>query len=845
MAIRAPGVVLQLNIQVHLEGPMFAPFEGRKLFSSLPSPASFRAVTRRSLAASVAVLLPLALSGCGMGGGANSIAPVATGARGGVSGTIFGGQQPVAGSTISLYAAGKTATGSTPRSMLTAPVLSGADGSFTITGLYSCQAGDQVYLVASGGNAGGGPNAAIAMMAALGPCSTLLANASTTFINVDEVTTVGSVYALAGFMTTAPNVGSDPGTVSTDALAAAFANTKTMVNTTSGTALTTSTGNGVVPQTTINSLANSIAACINTGSANSSGANSCANLFSATTAGGVTPTNTLQAALNVAHTPAQNAAAIFALASSTPPFQPTLTAAPASYAITVTHPSDVLTYHNNNSRTGVQNAETTLTPATVTSANFGKVATFPVDSYLFAQPLYVGGVGMPDGNVHNLLMAVTTHGTLYAFDADGNNPASGSLWSVSLIPGGERYATASDYGCSNPPEAGVVGTPVIDRNTQTIYMVMKTITSTGGTYYQRLHAVSLIDGSERTGSPVLIAPVFTGTGDGTSGGTVTFNAQRQSERSALLLAPNASGGNTVWISFASHCDIGPYHGIIMAYDGSTLANTASFIDTPNGSDGGIWMSNGGMIADAQGFIYTLTGNGSFDANTNGPDYGDAALKLTPPAAGASSNLMSISQYFVPFNQADLNAHDLDVGGAEGILVSDPQSGIAPQVLIASDKNGSVYLLNTAQMDGYDNNGTATNTNGDIQDFTAGGTFIYNFAFFNNMLYTSTPLKAYAYVPGTATTAGSLNTTPVAQNTVTTAPVVSANGLTNGIVWAQDTGGVMHAYTSTNLTELYNTSQATGGRDTPSTFVKFTSPLIANGKVYLSGNGAVVVYGPLH
>jgi hypothetical protein len=801
---------------------------------------------KRSVAVGASLLLSVGLAGCGLGGGTDPGTPVSANAgRGAISGTVFGGQQPISGSAINLYAAGKTGTGSAPRTMLSQPVVSGADGSFSISGLYSCQAGDQVYLVATGGDAGAGPNAAISLMAALGPCAALLANANTTFIEVNEVTTVGSVYALAAYMITAPNVGSEPSTVSTDTLAADFANTKTLVDTGTGAALTISTGNGIVPQATIDSLANSIAACINSGTTDSPATTACTNLFSDTTVNGVTPTNTLQAALNVAQNPTSNVKAIFDLAGSKPPFEPTLTGAPSSWVITVAHPSDVLTYHNNNSRNGVQSAETTLTPANVNKASFGKLTTFSVDSYLFAQPLYVGGVGMPDGNVHNLLMAVTTHGTVYAFDADGNNPESGSLWSMSLIPSGERYATGSDYGCNNPPEAGVVGTPVIDRASGTIYMVMKTITSTGSTFYQRLHALSLMDGSERTGSPVLIAPVFAGTGDGSSNGSIAFNPQRQSERSALLLAPNASGGNTVWISFASHCDIANYHGIIMGYDGTSLANTASFIDTPNGGDGGIWMSNGGMMADAQGFIYTLTGNGTFDANTDGPDYGDAALKLVPPAGGASSKLMTISQYFVPDNQAYLNDHDLDVGGAEGILVSDPASGVAPQVLIASDKNGSVYLLNTAQMDGYDDNGTATNENGDIQDFTAGGVFIYNFAFFNNVLYTSTPLKAFSFTPGTSSTAGSLNTTPLGQNTLTTAPVVSANGTSNGIVWAEDTGGVLHAYSPGTLTEFYNTSQAANGRDTPSPFVKFTSPIIANGKVYLSGSGAVVVYGPLN
>ena len=722
--------------------------------------------------------------------------------------------------------------------MLLTPVSTDANGGFTLTGLYTCQAGDQVYITASGGNAGSGNNSAIRMMAALGPCSALKPS---TFVNIDEVTTVGAVYALAPYMSGYANVGSDASTASTDTLAGAFANVKAAVDNTYGIALETSLGNGVVPQTTINSLANSLAACINSTAANSS---TCSSLFADTTVTGSVPTDTLQAALNLAHYPATNPYQVYDLSSGAPPFQPTLTSAPSSFAIAVAHPSDVLTYHNNNSRNGAQTAEATLTPANVNSTGFGKILTFPVDSYLFAQPLYIGGVGMPDGALHNIVLAASTHATVYAFDADGNNPSGGALWSVSLIPSGERYAAASDYGCSNPPESGIVGTPVIDRAAQTIYVVTKTITTSGGVYYHRLHALSLLDGSERAGSPTVIAPAFAGTGAGSTGSSIPWNGQRQSERSALLLAPNSSGGQTVWISYASHCDIGPYHGIVLGYDGASLANTASFIDTPNGVDGGIWMSNGGMIADAQGYIYTLTGNGTFTANTNGADYGDAVLKLTPPAAGAGSTAMGLSQYFTPYNQADLNAHDLDVGGAEGILVSDPDSGVAPQVLIASDKNGSVYLINTAKMDGYDDNGQGTNVNGDIQDFKAGGTFIYNFAFFNNTLYTSTPLDAYTFSPGTPTTAGSLSTTAASHTTLTTAPVVSANGSSNGIVWAQDTGGTLHAFTAGTLTELYNSGQAASGRDTPATFVKFTSPVVANGKVYLSGQGALVVYGLL-
>jgi hypothetical protein len=784
--------------------------------------------------------LAMATSGCGLGGGtdassAGSPTPLSAAS---ISGKVMGGQQPIGLSQIALYAAGKAGIGSTARSMLTSSVTSLSDGSFSITGKYACQTGDQVYIVATGGTAGTGSNSAIALMAALGPCASLLASGSGTKIVLNEATTVAAVYSLSAFMTGIQNVGSDAAnTASTDTLAGAFANAQTLVNLSTGDPLLSTTGNGIVPQATIDSLANSLAGCVNSTASNSSG---CQKLFSATTVGGNIPQNTIQAVLNVANNPSSNPSGVYAAASSAPPFQPTLTAAPASWTITVAHPSDWLTYHGNNARTGVQAAETTLTPANVTSATFGKKFTFAVDSYLFAQPLYVGGIGMPDGVVHNLVVAASTRGTVYAFDADGSSTTA--LWSVSLLPSGERYPVTADYGCGNPPEAGIVGTPVIDRAGQTIYVVVKTISTSTSAFTQRIHAISLLDGSERAGSPTVISPVFAGTGAGSSGGSITFNGQRQLNRSALMFTANADGTKTVWVAFASHCDIANYHGIILGFDSSSLATKASFIDTPNGSDGGIWMGAGGLTADSSGFIYSLTGNGTFDANTGGMDFGDAALKLAVPASGAASNLMTISDYFVPSDQATLNDKDLDVGGAEGILISDPTSGIAPNLLIASDKNGSVYLINRDNMERYDTGPGATN--GDIQDFTAGGVFIYNFAFFNNVLYTSTPLKAYAFTPGTLSTTGSLNETPIAQPGISqTAPVVSANGTTNGVVWAQDTGGELHAYT-TGLTEIYNTNQAPGSRDTPATFVKFTSPVIANGKVYLSGSGALVVYGPL-
>jgi hypothetical protein len=779
-------------------------------------------------------VIPLLLAACGMQSG-----PTATSSASSslftVTGTVHGGQQPIVGAQISLYAAGKAATASAARSMLAAPVPTGPGGSFSLTGLYTCQPGDQVYLVATGGDSGSGPNSAISLMAALGPCASLQTKP---FVAVNEVTTVGSIYPLAPFMSGPQNLGSAP--VDANTLAGAFANVTGLISASSGAALQTSLGNAIVPQATINSLANSVAACINS----TQGSQSCASLFSDTTVSGSTPANTLQAVLNLAQNPTLNPGAIYTLALPSAPFQPTLTGAPSSWAIAATHPNDVLLYHNDLARTGVQTDETQLTPTNVTPATFGKLYSFPVDSYLFANPLFAGGVGQ----LHNLVLTASTRGTVTAFDADNNNPAAGYLWQQSLIPASERYVTQDDYNCTNPPEAGIVGTPVIDRQSQTIYVLVKSISTSTSTFYQRLHAISLLDGTERPNSPVLINPTFTtnGQGDGASGTSLPFNAQRQLNRSALLLTPNDSGGKTVWIDFASHCDIGPYHGIVLGYNSSNISQlTSAFNNTPNGSDGGIWMGAGGLSSDTQGYLYALSGNGTFDANTGGPDYGDAALKLAPPAVNASSNLMSVADYFTPSNQADLQSKDLDLGGAEGILFNDPASGTAPNLLIASDKNGYVYLLNTANMGQYDTGTHGINSqNGDIQDWQAGGVIIYNFAFFNNTLYTSTPLSAFAFHPGTSSTAGSFNTTPTASTSLNNlAPTLSVDGTQNALVWAFDQNAILHAFTP-NLTEVYNSSQAANQRDAPAPFVKFNSPVIANGKVFLAGQGALTVYGLL-
>jgi hypothetical protein len=521
----------------------------------------------------------------------------------------------------------------------------------------------------------------------------------------------------------------------------------------------------------------------------------------------------------------------------------------------VTPAVDVLTLRNNVARTGVQSAETTLNLTNVTAANFGKVFSYSTDGYAFAQPLYVSNYKMNDGNTHNVLFVETAVGSVYAFDADNNNPAAGYLWHISIFPSNEQTVTPDDYGCGNPsPNSSILGTPVIDRTLGVIYIIGKSKLVSGNTttYTQRLHAINLADGTEKLNGPTVIAASVPGNGAGSSGGTVTFDPLKENERAALIEA-----NGSVWISWASHCDIGPYHGWTMGYNAANISQqTAVYNNTPNGSDGGIWMSSGGDAADNQGHLFTITGNGTFDVNTGGPDYGDSVQRLD-----IGANSLTSADYFVPSNQAYLSNNDLDVGTVDGVLFDDPASGVAPHLLATGDKTGRVYMVNRDALGGYDEGTNGVDSlNNDLADFNAGGSLFTNFGYFNGRLYIGPdgqPLGAYNFTPGTATTAGSLPTTPSMTTTHSfcncgsgggAQPVFSANGpdstATNAIVWAIDNSGsndVLYAFNANSLsTQLYTSSANSADQGPPS--VKFTMPVVANGHVYVAGNGAVAVYG---
>jgi hypothetical protein len=513
---------------------------------------------------------------------------------------------------------------------------------------------------------------------------------------------------------------------------------------------------------------------------------------------------------------------------------------------------DVTTWHYDNGRVGVQSHETTLTPSNVSSSSFGKVFSLPVTGDLYAQPLYLGQYMMNDGNLHNVLIVATAQDYVYAFDADGKNPAQGYLWRDLLVNSGETWLTYldenSDYDID--PNIGIISTPAIDRTGGTIYVVSRSKTTSGTTkYFQRLHALNIADGTEKLNGPTTIQAAVKGLGDG--GTTITFNPQIHNQRAALLLAPtpSAGSGNAVFISWASHGDHGVYHGWVMAYDTANIATQlGAWVDTPNGEKGGIWMSGGGPSTDGLGNVFIAGGNGTFDANTGGSDYGDSAFRLT---VGSS---LGVADYFTPGDQSSLNTDDQDMGTG-AVLLLPVQSGAVPHLAMTTDKSGTIYLINRDQMGHF-----TMPSNSSRQSFGGGSKNRSSFAFFNNVAYggfAGEPLQAWAFNPSTelfTTTPQSTSSTIYGCNCngAGTTPSVSANGTANGIVWALDNSGfyhtaaILHAYEPANLgTELYNSTQAANSRDAAAIAVKFTTPTVANGKVYVGGRNAVTVYGLLN
>ena len=500
---------------------------------------------------------------------------------------------------------------------------------------------------------------------------------------------------------------------------------------------------------------------------------------------------------------------------------------------------DVATYHYDNLRTGQNIAETTLTTTNVNQTTFGKLGELMVDGKVDAQPLYLSNMSMPGVGMKNVLYVATEHDSVYAFDADNVSGTTATpLWHISVLQAGET--PSDDRGCSQvTPEIGITSTPVIDRARGAIYVVSVS-KNAGGTYLHRIHALSLTNGSELFGGPTAVTATFPGTGAGSVGGTLTFDPREYNERPGLLEL-----NGTIYTTWGSHCDAGSYTSWMMAYNADTLKQSSVLNLVPNGSDGGIWMSGGAPAADAAGNIYFIIGNGTFDTVLNAnslPSQGDCGNCYVKVS---SSLPLTLLDFFTPLNTVMESGGDVDFGSGGPLLLPDvtDATGKTRHLAVGSGKDANIYVVDRDSMGKF--NAAQDNIYQLISGQLAGGEFAKP-AFFNGTVYYGAVGDAVKAFP---VANGKLATTPSSKSAATfprpgAAPTISANGTSNGIVWAVQNGtpGVLHAYDATNLaTELYNSNQAGGARDQ---FAgnKFITAVVANGKVFVGTPTSVAVFG---
>ena len=501
--------------------------------------------------------------------------------------------------------------------------------------------------------------------------------------------------------------------------------------------------------------------------------------------------------------------------------------------------TDVLTYHNDIARTGQNLNETVLTTSNVTSAKFGKLGVYPVDGLVDAQPLYASNVAVPGNGTHNLLIAATEHDSVYAFDADSGT----TIWQMSMLKTGET--TSDNRGCGQvSPEIGVTSTPVIDRarGANGVVYVVAMSKDGSGKYHQRLHALDLALGTELLSGPVDVQATYPGTGDNSDGTNVIFDPGQYKERAALLLM-----NGILYTSWASHCDIRPYTGWIIAYNAATLAQTSVLNVTPNGNEGAIWMAGAGLAADSSGNIYFLDANGDFDTNLNSGfpsngDYGNAFMKIS------TSAVLAVADYFEMDNQASENGSDADLGSGGAMVLPDLNdgSGHTMHLAVGAGKDTNLYVVNRDSMGKFN----PANNNAIYQELAGklpGGVWAMP-AYFNNTVYygsVGSPIQAFT-ITNAKLSASATAHTPNSFGYPGATPSVSANGSSNGIVWAIENSStaVLHAYDAGTLNELYNSNQAGGGRDHFGAGNKFMTPTIVNGKVFVGTPNGIAVFGLL-
>jgi len=507
-------------------------------------------------------------------------------------------------------------------------------------------------------------------------------------------------------------------------------------------------------------------------------------------------------------------------------------------------PVNVLTYHNNNARTGANPNETVLTLANVNSRQFGKLGFLPVEGLVDAEPLYVSQLKV-QGASRNVVFVVTEHDLAYAFDADTFQ----KLWMVSLL--GPDETTSDNRGCGQvTPEIGITATPVIDLRARVMYVIAMSKDSSGK-YYQRLHALDLATGAERNGGPETVAATFPGSAVPNSNGQVDFDPKQYKERPALLLS-----NGVVYTSWASHCDFDPYTAWIIGFDARTLKRLSVLNVEPNGSEGAIWMAGDGPAADNSGNIYVLAGNGSFETNLDShgfpskADFGNAFLKL-----GTGKGKLFVDDYFAMHNTISESRKDLDLGSGGEIVLPDMKdsSGKTVHLAVGAGKDNAIYIVNRDSMGKFnpernDVYQEIPSTGEENSNGLGGSGGVYATpAYFNGNLYYGSvddSIRAFKFNQARLVTPASSKTS-ITFGYPGATPSISSNGLHDVIVWAveNNTPAVLHAYDANDLSrELYNSNQQRHRDEI--TGNKFITPMIAGGKVFVGTPNGVAVFGLL-
>jgi Legume lectin domain/Chitobiase/beta-hexosaminidase C-terminal domain len=514
-------------------------------------------------------------------------------------------------------------------------------------------------------------------------------------------------------------------------------------------------------------------------------------------------------------------------------------------------PITVPTWRYDLAHVGQNTNETALTPSNVQQSSFGKLFSVAVDGTLYSQPLYVPGLTI-NGAAHNVIFVATGHDSLYAFDADSNGGANANpLWKVSLLTAahgaGAGATTVPWQDTASPdvaPEIGITGTPVINPATNTLYVVAATKES--GVYFSRLHAINILTGAEKANSPVVISATVAGTGNGSSGGKLSFSPLWQNQRSAL----NYYNGY-VYFAYGAHGDNGPWHGWIFSYNATTLAQAAVVCTSPNGYGAGVWEAGAGMPIDddgAGGRMFLTTGNGTF--NTFPPFSESTEIGESIVGFNLSNGGLQATDGFTSFNGTHLNNGDLDQGSG-GLLMVPDQQGSYPHELIQAGKEGRILVLNRDHLGGYAGASAPSNTN-IPQDIPSEINGLWSTpAYWNGNVYT----WGNGDVPKLfKMNSGVLSTEPSSKSTITSAFPgasfsVSSNGAQDGVAWAARTdqfntkgAAVLYAWDANDLTDLLYASSSNAKRDAAGAANKFAIPIVTNGKVYLVANGQLDVYG---